>query len=80
MSKVMMLAMPVMRLAATPAVTPPAGPDSTVVTAVRAASANVDMPPFDCMMYFCGVVDAGAGEAAIEACRCSAPGSAADRR
>ena len=56
MSKVMMLAMPVMAQAATPAVTPPAGPDSTVVTAVRAAAGNVDMPPFDCMMYFCRVV------------------------
>ncbi len=46
---------PATRPAATPAVTPPAGPDSTVVTALRAAAAKVDMPPFDCMMYFCGV-------------------------
>ena len=38
-----------------PAVMPPAGPESTVVTALRAAAANVAMPPFDCMMYFCRV-------------------------
>ena len=55
MSKVMMLADPLMPQASTPAVTPPAGPDSTVVTARRAAAANVAMPPFDCMMYFCRV-------------------------
>ena len=66
MSKVMMLADPLMRQASTPAVTPPAGPDSTVVTARRAAAANVAMPPFDCMMYFCRVRDAGAGEALVE--------------
>jgi len=56
MSKVMMFAKPVhaARIEA-PAVTPPAGPESTVVTALRAAAANVAMPPFDCMMYFCRV-------------------------
>src|ERR1700730_13066005 len=56
MSKVMMLGKPGMAQAAPHAVTPPAGPDSTVVTAVRAAAGNVDMPPFDCMMYFYRVV------------------------
>ncbi len=55
MSKVMALAMPAARQAATLAVTPPAGPDSTGVTARRAAALNVDMPPLDCMTYFCGV-------------------------
>ena len=34
---------------------PPAGPESTVATAFFAVAVNVDMPPFDCMMYFCGV-------------------------
>src|SRR3984885_14466267 len=43
MSKVMMLGSPVMRLAATPAATPPAGPDRTGVTAGRAASGNGDV-------------------------------------
>ena len=56
MSKVMTFANPVVRHSWTPAVTPPAGPDSTVVTARRAAAGNVAMPPFDCMMYFCRVV------------------------
>ena len=55
MSKVMMLRKALMRPARQPAVTPPAGPDSTVVTARRAAAANVAMPPFDCMTYFCRV-------------------------
>ena len=55
MSKVMTFLQPIVREAKPPAVTPPAGPDSTVVTARRAAAANVAMPPFDCMMYFCRV-------------------------
>ena len=55
MSKVMTLSNPVLRQAAAPAVTPPAGPDNTVVTARRAAAANVAVPPFDCMTYFCRV-------------------------
>ena len=55
MSKVMMLWKPVVRQASAPAVTPPAGPDSTVVTARRDAAVKVAMPPFDCMMYFCRV-------------------------
>ena len=55
MSKVMMSGMPTARQAATPAVTPPAGPDNTVVTARRDAASKVDMPPLDCITYFCGV-------------------------
>ena len=49
------VAKPLMRQASAPAVTPPAGPDNTVVTARRAAAAKVAMPPFDCMTYFCRV-------------------------
>ena len=55
MSNVIRFSNPVVRHACTLAVMPPAGPDSTVATAFFAVAANVDMPPFDCMMYFCGV-------------------------
>ncbi len=56
MSKVMRFFNPVVRQVCTLAVIPPAGPESTVATAFFALAENVAMPPFDCMMYFCGVL------------------------
>jgi hypothetical protein len=50
MSKVMRSRWPVSRAMVTPAVMPPAGPDSTVATAFFAVDSNVEVPPFDCMM------------------------------
>jgi len=43
----------VRQVSATLAVMPPAGPESTVAKAFLALAANVAMPPWDCMMYFC---------------------------
>ena len=66
MSKVTRFWNPVVRQACTQAVMPPAGPERTVATAFLAVAAKVDMPPFDCMMYFCCVVRPASDEARIE--------------
>ncbi len=50
MSKVMMFRMPARRLMPSEAMTPPAGPESTVATGFFAALPNVATPPLDCMM------------------------------
>ena len=50
MSKVMRSSMPALPLAATDEITPPAGPESTVATGMRAAVRKVETPPLDCMM------------------------------
>ena len=50
MSKVMMLSMPTLPLAPSDEITPPAGPDSTVATGMRAEVLKVETPPLDCMM------------------------------
>ena len=49
MSQVMTLPKPAARAAPTPAVTPPAGPESTVRTGSRRARARGMTPPFDAM-------------------------------
>ena len=66
MSKVMRFFNPVVRQVCTLAVMPPAGPESTVATAFFALAANVAMPPFDCMMYFCGVSTPNVGQALLQ--------------
>ena len=50
MSKVMRSEKPAERPSSTEAATPPAGPDSTVVTGSLCTCPKVAVPPLDCMM------------------------------
>ena len=50
MSKLMTFSIPVWRAIARDPTTPAAGPDSTMLTGLTAASAAGVRPPFDCMM------------------------------
>ena len=66
MSKVMRFCKPVMRQACTPAVTPPAGPDSTVVTAVARGGRERRHAAVRLHDVFLLRGDAGVAQAAVE--------------